>query len=34
MHPTGDYFNEDNTILLSPHAKHKLKKILDDKYSE
>lgn len=32
MHPTGDYYNEDNSIYLSSRAKNSLKKILQDKY--
>lgn len=34
MHPTGDYFNEDNSIVLSPKVKDSLKKILQDKYTK
>jgi hypothetical protein len=32
MHPTGDTYNEDNSIFLSREVKKKLKKILEEKY--
>lgn len=34
MHPTGDYYNEDNSIPLSEEIKNRLKKILEEKVSE
>lgn len=31
MHPSGDYFNEDNSLFLTPETKHSLEKILEEK---
>jgi len=32
MHPTGDYYNEDNSITLTPEVKTSLTDILNEKY--
>lgn len=34
MHPTGDYYNEDNSIFISPQLKDSLQRILNEKFSE
>lgn len=34
MHPTGDYYNEDNSIILSAEAKKNLQKIIEEKFIE
>ena len=32
MHPTGDYYNEDNSFTLSGEVKSKLKELLSEEY--
>ena len=32
MHPTGDYYNEDNSIMLSAEAKNNLQKLFEEEF--
>jgi hypothetical protein len=34
MHPTGDYYNEDNSIILTPEVKMTLSNILKEKFQD
>lgn len=34
MHPTGDYYNEDNSIFISQQLKDSLQSILNEKFRE